>query len=90
MNKKNLKILKPSTVPIELEGKMTYNEHQRAWGILRLRKEILSEFPELRERNEKIRYKILFSRDFSKLDEQIALVKKTIGVSPLLVWFVKE
>ena len=90
MNPKNTKFLKPATIPVELEGKMIYNESQRAWGVLRLRKEIISEFPQLKERRKKIGYRILFCRDIAELDKQMEHIKKNIGIAPMLVWFVKE
>ena len=88
MKKENTKFLKPRKDPIETEGKMVYCEGQRAWSFLRIKGEILSEFPQLRERREKLGYKLLFCRDINELENQFKKIKE-IGVAPLLVWFMK-
>jgi len=44
LSKENEKILKPTEEPLEMEGKMSYAESQRAWGTIRLKSEIFNEF----------------------------------------------
>ncbi|GEM_PF-2959415 len=90
LSKENQKILKPTEDPMEMEGKMSYTESQRAWGTLRLKSEIFNEFKQLKRRQDKFGYKLMFCRGFDQLEKEIKRIKKDIGVPPLLVWFVKE
>ena len=86
----NLKILKPTEAPLEMEGKMSYAESQRAWGTIRLKSEIFKEFKQLKQRQDKFGYKLMFCREFDQLEKEIEKAKKEIGVPPILIWFVKE
>ncbi len=88
--KENQKILKPTEDPLEMEGKMSYAESQRAWGTIRLKSEIFKEFKQLKRRQDKFGYKLMFCRKFDQLEREIEKIKKEIGVPPLLVWFVRE
>ena len=90
LSKENQKVLKPTEAPMEMEGKMSYAESQRAWGTIRLKSEIFNEFKQLRRRREKFGYKLMFCRKFEQLEKEIKKIKKDIGVPPLLVWFVRE
>lgn len=90
LSKENQKILKPTEEPLEMEGKMSYAESQRAWGTLRLKSEIFNEFKQLKKRQNKFGYKLMFCRGFDQLEEEIKRIKKDIGIPPLLVWFLKE
>ncbi len=90
LSKENQKILKPTEAPLEFEGKMSYAESQRAWGTLRLKSEIFNEFKQLKQRQSKFGYKLMFCREFNQLENEIKKIKKDIGVPPLLVWFVRE
>lgn len=84
------KILKPSEDPLEIEGKLSYAESQRAWGTLRLKSEIFKEFRQLKKRQNKFGYKLMFCRGFEQLEKELKKAKKEIGVPPLLIWFLKE
>jgi len=90
LSKENQKILKPTEDPLEMEGKMSYAESQRAWGTIRLKSEIFNEFKQLKKRKEKFGYKLMFCRGFDQLEKEIKKIKRDIGVPPLLVWFLKE
>ena len=90
LSKENQKILKPTEDPLEMEGKMSYAESQRAWGTIRLKSEIFKEFRQLKRRKDKFGYKLMFCRKFDQLEKELKKIKKKIGVPPLLVWFVKE
>ena len=90
MNKENTKYLKPTSEPIELEGQMTYNIDRRAWSDIRLKKEVISQFPQLRERNKKFGYSLMVCKEFKELEKQVKKIKIEKGVTPLLIWFVRE
>jgi len=58
----NKRTLIPRTL-IDIEGKLIYNEGFQAWNTIRLKKEIFSEFPELKEKRSK----------FSSKNEQVMI-----------------
>ena len=89
LSKQNQKILKPTEDPLEMEGRMSYAESQRAWGTIRLKSEIFKEFKQLKSRRDKFGYKLMFCREFEQLEKEIGRIKKEIGVPPLLIWFVR-
>ena len=88
--KENTKYLKPTSEPLELEGKMAYNFDRRAWSDIKLKKEVVSQFPQLKERNKKFRYSLMVFKEFKELERQVRKIKIERGVTPLLVWFVRE
>ncbi len=90
LSKQNQKILKPTEDPLEMGGKMSYAESQRAWGTIRLKSEIFKEFKQLKRRKDKFGYRLMFCRKFDQLEKELQTIEKEIGVTPLLVWFVKE
>lgn len=85
-----VKYLKPREEPIEIGGNMLYSDNQRAWSLIRLKKEIILQFPGLRRKLNKPSYKVMFCKEFKQLEKEIEKAKKDIGIPPLLVWFVKE
>ena len=89
LSKQTQKILKPTEAPLEMEGKMSYAESQRAWGTIRLKSEIFKEFKQLKRRQDRFGYRLMFCRKFDQLKKEIEKIEKEIGVPPLLVWFVK-
>ena len=56
---------------IEIEGKVHYNESFQAWNTLMLKKELFSEFPQLKEKRSKFGYKLAYCRDSKELEKEI-------------------
>lgn len=76
---------------IESEGKIHYSESFQAWNTLKLKKELFSEFPQLKEKRSKFLYKLNYYRDLKELEVDIKKVTsgKSTG-TPLLLWVYKE
>ena len=83
------KILQPSKKVINLTGKMFYREAIRAWNTMRIKKEIIEEFPALKERRSSFSYQMLFYRDYIDLEKAIRKMKKDKLPTPLLLFFRK-
>lgn len=84
------KALTPRSI-INILGKLSYSEGAGAWSILRLKKEIIKEFPQLKEKRSKFSYKMKYFRNFYDLENAIKQMKKDkSSVLPLLVWFYKD
>lgn len=74
---------------IDIYGKVIYSEGDQAWNLIRLKKEILNEFHQLKEKSSKFSYKIKYFRIYEEFQEEVKKIKKG-EVLPMLVWFYKE
>ncbi len=83
-----MKILKPKHETLELQGKISYSEGHRAWNLLRLKHDLLKEFPQLKQRREKFGYKMVMHRSLEDLKKAISQLKKEDAV-PIFLFFGK-
>jgi len=84
------KTLMPRSV-IDSKGSMYYDDKSRAWGIIRLRSELLNEFPQLKERTSKFSYQIEYYRTLEEFEKLIKKLKKEKAeFLPVLMWMFKE
>jgi hypothetical protein len=82
--------IEPKRNPIKTNGKVSYWDGQRAWSIIRLKKEIINEFPQLKDRSSPVGYQLRFYREFEELEKALKRIKKESGVPPVLFWFFKD
>jgi len=68
---------------------MSYSEGRRAWNLIRLKHDLLKEFPQLKERREKFGYKMVMHRSFEDLKKAIEKMEKK-GNLPLVLFFGRE
>ena len=73
---------------IESEGKVHYSEGFQAWNTIKIKKELFSEFPELKEKRSHFSYKLIFCRSYKELLEKIKNLKQS-SVMPILMWLYK-
>ncbi|MCD4771691.1 hypothetical protein K8R30_04745 [archaeon] len=84
------KLLVPRT-RIKSEGKVAYSESFQAWNTLKLKKELFSEFPQLKEKRSKFSYELIYHRNTEEFEKVVKeLAKGENGVMPLLLWIYKE
>jgi len=74
---------------IESEGKVHYSEGFQAWNTIRIKKELFSEFPELKEKRSHFSYQLTFCRSYGELLKKIKNLKQE-AVMPMLIWLYKE
>lgn len=74
---------------LDVEGKLAYNEGAQAWNTLRFKKEVLTEFPQLKEKRSKLFYGITFIKTYDDLINFIKKMQKENKPLPLLLWFYK-
>lgn len=84
------KFISPSSNPIKINGKVSYWDAQRAWSIIRIKQEILNEFPQLKDKSCPVGYQLRFYREFEELEKALKEIKKTSGVPPVMFWFFKD
>ncbi|MBS3087316.1 hypothetical protein J4226_01865 [Candidatus Pacearchaeota archaeon] len=84
------KTLVPRT-KVNSEGKIAYSESFQAWNTLKLKKELFSEFPQLKEKRSKFSYELVYYRDSKEFEKAVReMVKGEGGAMPLLLWIFKE
>ena len=83
-------ILRPKRDKLEIKGKLSYFESTHSWSCLNLKKAILEEFPQLRERVSAFGYKMVMFHEYDRLEKSIRKLKKEREVLPILFWLIKE
>lgn len=84
------KILQPARNTLDIKGKITYGDSSRSWSSIRLKKEIVDEFPVLREKTAKFSYQILFYRSYEELEKAIRKMKREKLPLPILLFLMQE
>lgn len=79
------KNIKPSKDAIESTGKINYCESLRAWAIMRLKQDITKRFSELKNRNSKLYYKLVYHENYAQLEKKIRKMKKNKDNLPFLL-----
>ena len=82
------KVLTPKRI-IDIDGKLAYAEGFQSWNLIRLKKEIVDEFPQLKEKRSNFSYKLIFCRNHEELLNHIKKLREE-EVMPLLLWMYKE
>jgi len=77
--------LVPRTKGPRILGKVHYNESAQAWNIIRLKKEILGKFPQLKDKLGSFCYKMSMYEDYKELEEHIKEMKKQGEVVPMMM-----
>jgi len=84
------KTLSPRNV-INIEGSIYYDERNRSFGIIRLKSDLVNEFPQLKEKRSKFSYKMEYYRKIEELEKTLQeLKKKKCETLPVLMWMFKE
>ena len=58
-----------------MEGKLAYAEGFQSWNVIRLKKELFAEFPELKEKRSACLYRLAFFRSFKDLTNVVQKLK---------------
>ena len=85
----NVVFLTPSHETLDIKGKLLYSEGSQAWNIIRLKKEILREFPQLKEKRSKFSYKMIVPKSYS--DVKVVIENfEGLKVIPILLLFCRD
>lgn len=88
--KMDAQTLRPRRERIEINGKLSYQESTHSWCQLALRKAMLDEFPQLKERMSSFGYKMIFYPEYDQLERFIRKLRREKEAVPILMWLVKE
>ena len=79
-------ILTPWTGILSIEGRISYGESSHSWNTIRFTKEIVDEFPVLRDRKAKVSYKLEQLRTIENLNKRVKEIEKENKGVPLLLY----
>jgi len=85
-----LAAIRPCDDPLDIMGNVSYSDNYGAWNIIRLKKDVLREFPQLKEKTAKVRYKLLFYKTYDELREAVRKMQENNEPLPMLLYFYKE
>lgn len=83
-------VLTPKPKPLITKGVVSYSESSRARNIIRLKKEIIREFNDLKDRKKEINYKIEYHRNTSRLNRRIKEITESGEGVPFLLFIYSE
>ncbi len=84
-----LAAVRPSNDKWDIIGNVSYNDGYGAWNVIRLKKEVLREFPQLREKSARIRYKLVFYKNYREFSQELKQMEKNNEPLPILLYFYK-
>jgi len=84
------RILRPVKKPTNLRGRVYYDSPNGAWSIIRLRKEIVNDFSELKEKRSSFSYQMVFYQTPQELEKAIREMRKEDKPLPILLFLVKD
>jgi len=73
-----------------VDGKLFYSEGDQAWTKLRLKKEVLHEFPQLKNKRISFKYRMIIPRSPDKIEEFMEEFSKSSNMIPVLLFFSKS
>ena len=83
-------ILQPFKQVVISTGSMVYDSSLHAWNTVRLKREIVSEFPELKNRSFKTKYTMTVFHSYELLEREIADIVNKKKPIPVLLFFEQE
>lgn len=76
---------------IDTIGSVYYDEKSGTWSIIRIKSDLVKEFPQLREKRSKFSYQLTYHRTIEELEKAIKELKKQKEPSlPVMMFLYKE
>jgi len=69
---------------------MHYNESKQAWSNIKLKRELINEFPQLKEKRANFFYELVFCRSYEDFDKTLKELSNGEDVVPMLMFLYKE
>ncbi len=81
--------LAPSREAVTIQGKLFYSEGDQSWNLIRLKKEVLHEYPQLKDKSASFGYTMIVPKSIEEIKKAIAEFEKVAAV-PIILFFRKE
>jgi len=78
--------LQPITETLRVRGKVSYEYSSRASSLIRLKRDFIAKFPQLKQKMTNISYEMLLHPDFQKLIEDINQMESKGEPVPILLF----
>jgi len=88
--KETVTFLPPTKETLKIKGNLFYNEGAQSWSVIRFKKEILQEFPQLKEKRGSFGYFMVMNRSYKDMKRKIAELEKSQEVLPILLFLCKR
>lgn len=83
-------ILTPSHDALKINGKIIYTEGVQAWSTIRLKKEIISKFPQLKDKSGNFSYVMIIPESYEDIKKDISEIEKNEKTIPVLLFFCRN
>lgn len=87
IQKQEISFLNPSQETLKITGKLFYSEGDQSWNVIRLKKEILHKFPQLKEKSSKFSYQMVVPQSSDEIKDLLKEVRESI---PILLFLCRE
>lgn len=84
------KILQPVRTTLKIKGKVAYREFEQAWNLIKLKKELIKEFPDLKEKRSNFSYEMIFYRTYDELEKIVRKMKREKLPLPIFLFLEKD
>jgi len=82
--------LAPTKEVLKVKGKLSYSESAQAWNTIKIKKEVLLFFPQLKEKRSMFSYTMLVPRSHEEIKEKLAELDEDDNKIPILLFFEKS
>lgn len=80
-------ILQPNQEVINVKGKLFYHESAQSHSVIKLTKEVLYNYPQLKEKMSSFSYNMFLPRSNKEVEELMKSFEKEINAVPILLFF---
>jgi len=85
----NSGFLKPQQEVFRIKGSVLYQESAQAWNTIKIKRELLFLYPQLRDKRNPVKYSMIVARSAEEIKKQIEEVIEHDKM-PILLFFEKE
>lgn len=86
----SVEILSPKNNVVEIKGKLFYHEGSHSWTLLRLKQQVLTKFPHLKEKIGNFVYLMKLHESYDELKKEIDNLEKDAIAIPIIMFLGKE
>ena len=83
-------VLRPWFDKLEAEGLISYESGVNRWNLIRIKKNFVEQFPQLKEKRSKFSYKMTFYPSYEQLRKFVNDLDKKRGPLPILLYLIQE
>lgn len=81
----NITALYPKNEAPKVIGRLIYSESHQSWNTIRIRKEIIQKFPQLREKTGNFIYKMNMYDSYKNIVKELSSMEKNKEAIPILL-----